>query len=483
MEFQTQYLARACRCKKTVIRHSKPVGIMPPSFASAVSNMRNILIILVIVAVLGGGYGVWVMNSSTPATTAATPAMDKPLLRIHGSNTIGEHLMPQLATAYLQKEGYANVRLQNLAPVENLIVARQHPSRPNVNIEIKAHGSSTSFVSLAEGAADLGMSSRRIKSEEVEKLSALGDMTADGQEHIIALDALAVIVHPENPLKQMTLEQIAQIFSGQISDWSSVGAPAGAITVLARDDKSGTWDTFDSLVLKPAKVKLVDGAKRFESSEELATQVSNDRNAIGFVGIAHVYRSKPLAVAKDNNSPFALPSRHTIGTENYVLSRRLYLYQPKPTGGTDVVTRFIEFVRSNEGQRYAGESGLIPFYPTRDKPRIANQKYSARYRSLASLGDRLSVTFAMMDNAQLVEDGKFERDLLRVQQFIQDGKAKNLVLVDVRPGSNSNEFSPAIQRLESLLQTQNIPVYDKVLVTNGPEEFLQRSAQIEIWTL
>lgn len=447
--------------------------------------MRKSLVVVLILALIGVGVGYWFMQAE-PVTPNAPVAESfaTPILRIQGSNTIGERLMPELAMAYLRKEGYVDVKMINMAPAENNVMGRQHQSkRPDALIEIKAHGSSTSFVSLVEGKADLGMSSRKIKSEEVEKLVALGDMTSDAQEHVIALDALAVIVHPDNPLKQLTLAQVAQIFSGEISDWSAIGGPSGEIVVLARDDKSGTWDTFESLVLKPAKALLSGSAQRFESSEALATRVREDRQAIGFVGIAHVYNSKPLAIAKNADTPFTLPSRHTIGTENYALSRRLYVYQPKNTNGNDRVNAFIDFIRSNEGQRYASDSGLIPFYPTRDKPRIANQKYSPRYRSLASLGDRLSVNFSMMDNAQLIEDGKFERDFLRVKQFIQDGKAKSLVLVDVRPGTNSSQFSPAIERFEALLKSSNVTVYDKVLVSSGPEEFMQLSPHIEVWTL
>src|SRR5262249_25648058 len=116
-------------------------------------------------------------------------------------------------------------------------------------IEIHAHGSATAFTDLLENKSDIGLSSRRIKPEETKTLSALGDMSSPACEHILALDGIAVIVNRDNPVQSLSREQVAKIFSGEITSWTQVLINRGKIKVYARDDKSGTFDSFKSLVL------------------------------------------------------------------------------------------------------------------------------------------------------------------------------------------------------------------------------------------
>jgi len=115
-------------------------------------------------------------------------------------------------------------------------------------IMIAAHGSSTAFDGLATGGADIGMSSRPAKPEEVDRLKALGDLLGPASEHVVGLDGLAVIVHKSNPISTIGKDQLTAIFAGQVTDWSQLGAAArgktGPIALLARDNKSGTFDTF-----------------------------------------------------------------------------------------------------------------------------------------------------------------------------------------------------------------------------------------------
>ncbi len=121
------------------------------------------------------------------------------------------------------------------------------------------------------------------------------------------------------------MEQIAGIFSGAITDWSAVGRAPGRIQVYARDDKSGTFDTFNSLVLKPTKAALTADARRFESSEELSDSVARDANGIGFVGFAYLRNAKALEIGSNCGMAYA-PTVFNVKTEQYPLSRRLYVY-------------------------------------------------------------------------------------------------------------------------------------------------------------
>ena len=120
-------------------------------------------------------------------------------------------------------------------------------------------------------------------------------------------------------------EQIAQVFSGAITDWAKVHGSGGQINLYARDDKSGTYDTFKTLVLGPAP--LAGSAKRFEDSRALSDAVAADAGGIGFVGLPYVHDAKAIAVSETGTRAL-LPNRLTIATEDYPLSRRLFLYTP-----------------------------------------------------------------------------------------------------------------------------------------------------------
>ena len=140
------------------------------------------------------------------------------VLRLHGSNTIGAALMPALIEAWLPTQGYKITAKESPDDVEvryTAINANEHV----LHIDIASHGSSTAFSALAEGRADLGMSSRRINHDEIERLAPAGPMNRAGHELVLALDAVAVIVHPNNPLRSLSVAQVRDIFSGRVSNW------------------------------------------------------------------------------------------------------------------------------------------------------------------------------------------------------------------------------------------------------------------------
>src|SRR5262249_41541096 len=230
---------------------------------------------------LGLGLGFWKMlykpkpqgdntspgTSTETPTTSTTPSGTQTILRLSGSNTIGSKLGPALAEEFLKAQGAQNVQRVPGAKDELSIVATLPAQSSPSAIEIKAHGSKTAFEDLGADKADIGMASRKIKKEEIEKLSRLGDMTSRASENVLGLDGLAIIVNQANSLDALTSDKIRDIFTGKITDWSQVGGTAGPIQIYARDDKSGTYDTLKELVLRGAD--LASSAKRFEDSTEL----------------------------------------------------------------------------------------------------------------------------------------------------------------------------------------------------------------------
>lgn len=280
---------------------------------------------------------------------------EKTILRLHGSNTIGATLGPDLAERYLRWLGAESVRVLVGADPAEKVVEGVFPFRNEaLRVEIKAHGSSTGFKDLLGGTCEAAMSSRRIKDSEREALAHLGDMTSVDSEYVVALDGIAVIVNRGNPLASLTRRQIADIFTGRIGDWRALGLPAGPIEIHARNNESGTFDTFQSLVL--GKNALAAGAIRHESNAELSDAVAANPRAIGFCGLPYINKSKELAV-QDEGKAIA-PSMFSVSTEDYPLSRRLYLYAPR-RGMSAHLRQFLDLTLAREGQEAVTKYGFV----------------------------------------------------------------------------------------------------------------------------
>src|SRR5690606_27902482 len=167
------------------------------------------------------------------------PGIAEPTLRIQGSNTIGASLAPALAKAFLISLGAQSLDQIDGGGNHTQIIGPLSDNR-RIQILIAAQGSSTGFKALYNGTADIAAASRQINEKEVAQLVALGDLTSVDGEHILGLDGLAIIVHPSNPVSNLSLAQLRQVFSGAISNWRELGGLPGSIKVLARDDNSGT---------------------------------------------------------------------------------------------------------------------------------------------------------------------------------------------------------------------------------------------------
>lgn len=360
-----------------------------------------------------------------PPPPREVPAAD---LRFHGSNTIGEKLVPALVEAFVTARGGSQLSwLAGAQEGERLLqVGNAHGSVPR-QVEVAAHGSSTAFSALKEGRADIGMASRSIKQEEALELADLGDFKGSRSEHVLALDGLAVIVHPSNPVTALSRAQIASLFAGEITSWQQLGGRPGPVTIYARDDRSGTFDTFVTLVLKPNGKSLAASAQRFESSSELSDSVARDPQAIGFIGLSYIRQAKALDIVECELSYAATP--FAVKTEEYPLARRLHLYTPDPPR-SPFASDFVEFALGDDGQKIVQETGFVdlsiePGSPREQQPRLAAASVSAQQRSeLDRLiqetwgAERLSVTFRFHTNSAEL-DNRAVRDLKRLASFMR----------------------------------------------------------------
>ena len=367
----------------------------------------------------------------------AASLAEETLFRIHGSNTVGAQLAPELIHAWLRARGYTAVRTEELAPQESMIRASGAGLAP-VRVEVRAHGSSTSFRALMAGQADIGMSSRPIKDKEVDALRRYGDMRSSHAEYVVGLDGIAVIVHPTNPIRSLDTDTIADIFAGRVRDWSQVGGEPGAIHVYARDDKSGTYDTFRSLVLGK-QTPLVAGARRYESNADLSDDVARDPGGIGFVGLPYVRDSRALVVADGEARPIA-PGAFSVATEDYALARRLFLYVPAH-GANPAAREFAEFAVSHAGQDIVDTVGFVSQRIIEGEPQLSREDgYPDEYLDFTAGAARLSLNFRFTAGSIRL-DNKALRDIERLVDYMAQpqNRTRQLMLLGF---ADSNEVLP-----------------------------------------
>ncbi|NTS77620.1 substrate-binding domain-containing protein [Catenovulum sp. SM1970] len=411
--------------------------------------------------------------------------------RLHGSNTIGEKLAPALLEAYLKQQDIEQMHwVKGDVKVERTL---QYVQNNTVYaIELHAHGSSTAFEDMGLKKADMGMASRRVKKSEAESLVKLtGNLNKVGNEHIIGLDGLAVIVNQNNPVKALSTHTLSRIFAGEIDNWSQIGGPQMPINVFSRDANSGTWDTFKSLVLKKHKKNLTPNATRLESSTELSTRVSQDESAIGFIGLNYIQHNKAVAVSEGEGTTPIFPTRFTIGTEDYALSRRLYFYTP--TSASEMIKDFARFAISNRGQVIVEKTGLISqnikvetVYPMQEAP--------AKYNQYADRGQRLSLNFRF-DYGNKDLDNKGKRDLDRLIEFMESNPSKRIVLMGFSDSIGAKDKNKVLslsraKAVERELTSRGIPVmavegFGELLpiANNDNEVGRERNRRVEVWII
>ncbi|MEM2875033.1 MAG: phosphate ABC transporter substrate-binding protein [Candidatus Hadarchaeales archaeon] len=229
-------------------------------------------------------------------------------------------------------------------PVAQMCAERWMETHPNDTISVSGGGSGVGIASLIEGRCDIANASRAVKSSENEQ--------AGGRivEHKIALDAIAVVVHPDNPVNELTTEQIKKIYLGEITNWSQVGGSNIPIAVYTRESTSGTYETFHELVMR--KENITPNALTTTSNGEMRQNVSTNPNAIGYVGIGYISGVKALRINGVS------PSSQTVQNGTYPIRRYLYMYTlGEPTG---LAKDFIDFVKGPEGQQIVQEKGFVP---------------------------------------------------------------------------------------------------------------------------
>jgi len=436
-------------------------------------------------------------NDKTEAIPTVESPQPKLLLRLHGSNTIGAKLIENLAIDYLvQKYHGKNIELVTNGTAEEKLVTCQTDDGP-IAIEIQAHGSSTGFKDLLAETCDIGMASRKIKEKEITALAGLGNMTNSSSEHILALDGIAVIIHKSNPLVSLSIDTIAGIFSGEITDWGGVtdSKMTGPINVYARDAKSGTYDTFKGVVLK--KTPLIDDAKRFESNADLSDAVSRDKLGIGFTGLPYIRQAKAVSVSDQGTIPI-FPNFFTVATEDYPLARRLYLYLPQ-NSDNNIASDFVNFCLETPGQLVVKNSGFIDMGIrqfvagiTIGEQAVQNPVIFQHYIDETKDKKRLSLNFRFHPNSTNL-DNRAIRDLDRMVEFLKDQPIESVSLIGFADSRGEYQYntSLAMERSKVVrdeLNSRGIPITAVIsaseempVASNTTARGREKNRRVEVW--
>jgi phosphate transport system substrate-binding protein len=232
---------------------------------------------------------------------------------------------------------------------------------PNLPIAVTGGGTGTGIASLINNTVDIANASRQMKADEIAEARAHG---VDPVEFTVAIDALAIVVHPSNPVSQLTIDQLADIYTRRITNWKELGGNDSPIVLLSRETNSGTHTYFLEEVVRKGEDDNKDifapQTLLMPSSVGITSELRRNPNAIGYDGLGYVdpAHEKIIAIAADANSLYVLPSVATGMDGSYPISRPLYMYTAgQPAGAT---AEYMKWIQGPEGQRIVAELGFVP---------------------------------------------------------------------------------------------------------------------------
>ncbi len=237
---------------------------------------------------------------------------------------------------------------------------KYHELNPAIDISVTGGGSGTGITALINGTIDIANASRKITAGELQQAEANGIVPV---EFIVARDAIAIVVNPKNPVSQLSIQQLSDIYSGKINNWSEVGGEDRVIVRLSRETNSGTHVFFLENVIRLGvpnnKTLFSSDTLLLPSSEGITAEVRDNPNAIGYDGLGYVTpQVKVVAVSRADTGPFILPSAETATNGQYPISRDLYMYtKGKPTGA---ILDYMEWIQTPTAQAIVTQLGFVP---------------------------------------------------------------------------------------------------------------------------
>lgn len=356
-------------------------------------------------------------------------------LTIRGSDTIGEELMPLLLAGYAESIGAGFAEEQVVGP-DTIAMSMSEDSGfgPRVlTAVVQSAGSSTGLRALVDKQTDIAMSSRPARANEIRTIASQGrgNIADYQQEYIIAVDSIITIISPSNPVDALSISQLADIFSGRVSNWAQVGGADMPIVVITRPETSGTRGVFENAILGPVGATMSSSAIVMGSNSEISQMVQRTPGAIGYVGFAYTNGAKELDLV--SSCGIVTPATSfTAKTEEYPLQRRLRLFTDN-SPLSDETRSLLDFAVSEEADTFVSKAGFIDLEVEIDPTGLD----SAHVLEMAAIGgeaaayeamgpfindfrgaERLSTTFRFVVGSSDF-DNKALRDLNRMVGFLQ----------------------------------------------------------------
>jgi len=437
------------------------------------------------------------------------------VLSLHGSTSLGDELMPRLAEAFLRDEMGASetgFRIASKDPKGHsyLHVWGKVPGRLGLQvIEIYASGSSAAFECLAtEGgrqSCDIGMSSRPINELDKEIYPALRNLGDRGNEHVVALDGIAIIVNPQNPVARLSVPQLRAIYTSQITNWKDVGGIDAPIEIYGRDRNSGTFEMFTEKVIGKdtianAEVSAIPSDHQIGDSSLMVDSVMRSRNAIGYVSSPMIREAKALQIS-DGSGPAFPPTELSIVTEDYPICRRLLLYDWDAPGS--LMNAFVRYVVYKPGQTLVRQTPFVELTP-KIFPVVPPQNAPAAYKDVASKYSRIGLSFhfsseqvdATTDITNQL-DNLARVNVLRLRTFLAQhgGTGDDILLIGFAdehegglPSENlahkrSESVATSLRAIGVIVPSQNIRDFGSELpvASNDTPEGRRKNRRVEVW--
>lgn len=230
---------------------------------------------------------------------------------------------------------------------------------PEASVAVTGGGSGTGIAALLNGTTEIAQCSRAMKQKEKDQAHASG---IEPMEHVVGYDGIAVVVNPSNPISELTVEQLADIYTGRVTNWSELGGNDEDIVVLSREVNSGTHVYFKEHVLNGGNDKgseeYVATALLMPSSQAIADEVASNVKAIGYYGMGYISPAQKALKVSANGKPGAVPSNETVLSGDYPISRPLFMYTNGAPAG--LVKEFMDFVFSAQGQKIVADLDFVP---------------------------------------------------------------------------------------------------------------------------
>jgi phosphate transport system substrate-binding protein len=269
----------------------------------------------------------------------------------------GQQASPYHTSAYIQNKGSDTMVNLALAWAE-----RYQAGHPEVSLSVTGGGSGTGIAALVNGTVDIANASRAMTNDEIKQAEANGITPV---EFVVSRDAIAVVVNSRNPVRQLTLQQISDLYSGKIYNWVEVGGDNRPIVRLSRETNSGTHVYFLQTVIRLGDTNnttlFSTDTLLLPSSEGIINEVRQNPNAIGYDGLGYIppdLMNSVLAIARDDDGPYVIPTIATVNDNSYPVARDLYMYTAGEPAGA--IKDYIDWILSSEAQKIVADLGFVP---------------------------------------------------------------------------------------------------------------------------